>query len=63
MIGHVVVTKDADGQIVSVIRQDKEGRVLSVISTSAPIIPQPWLLPGEDPNEEVFPFTSIKEST
>lgn len=35
-IGEVVVTKTRDGQIVSVTRQDDEGRILSVIATSDP---------------------------
>lgn len=35
-VGHVVVTKDALGQIVAVTRQDDEGRILSVISESVP---------------------------
>ena len=35
-IGEVVVTKTRDGQIVAVTRQDDEGRILSVIATSAP---------------------------
>ena len=35
-IGEVVVTKDEDGQIVAVTRQDDEGRILSVIATSGP---------------------------
>ena len=33
-LGHVVVTKDEHGVIVSVTRQDDEGRVLSVLSES-----------------------------
>ena len=39
MNGEVVVTKNEAGQIVAVTRQDEEGRVLSVISTSAKIEP------------------------
>lgn len=35
-IGEVVVTKTRDGQIISVTRQDDEGRILSVIATSDP---------------------------
>lgn len=35
-IGELVVTKTKDGQIVSVTRQDYEGRILSVIATSDP---------------------------
>ena len=36
MIGEVVVTKNAAGQIVAVTRQDEEGQILSVIAESAP---------------------------
>ena len=35
-VGDVVVTTDDAGHIVAVTRQDEEGRILSVIATSAP---------------------------
>ena len=41
-IGEVVVTKDEDGQIVAVTRQDDEGRILSVIATSDPRNSRAW---------------------
>ncbi|MBO0943536.1 hypothetical protein J1N44_17925 [Acidovorax temperans] len=48
-IGEVVVTKDEDGQIVAVTRQDDEGHILSVIATCDPAEQQaaPKAAPGE----------------
>ena len=38
--GEVVVTKNEDGAIVAVTRQDEEGRILSVIAESSPQAPE-----------------------
>ncbi len=50
--GEVVVTKNESGAIVSVTRQDKEGRVLSVIAESATLTAQAEQAEAERP--EVF---------
>ncbi|HCG0175201.1 TPA: hypothetical protein NI942_003254 [Pseudomonas aeruginosa] len=47
--GEVVVTKNESGAIVSVTRQDKEGRVLSVIAESATLTAQAEQAEAEQP--------------
>ncbi|WP_221768625.1 hypothetical protein, partial [Pseudomonas aeruginosa] len=55
--GEVVVTKNESGAIVSVTRQDKEGRVLSVIAESATLTAQAEQAEAERP--EVVAYRTI----
>ncbi|HHG5591140.1 TPA: hypothetical protein ACPWRS_006298, partial [Pseudomonas aeruginosa] len=55
--GEVVVTKNESGAIVSVTRQDKEGRVLSVIAESATLTAQAEQAEAERPEIVATLFT------
>lgn len=54
--GNVVVTKDENGHIVAVTRQDEEGKILSVIAESTPHKPGIIIVNRDRPVEEVAAF-------
>jgi hypothetical protein len=55
-VGEVTVTKNESGQIVSVTRNDSEGRILSMIAESTPqmVVPEGYVLVPAEPTRAML---------
>jgi hypothetical protein len=54
----MVVTKNHQGQIVAVTRQDEEGRILSVIAESSERVPVAWMRGEHTPSDSQWGYYS-----